>query len=446
MNESRILFSYVEKMEHRKNKKWIVARRILLMLAVPVLIAGLFLKNNPTSTNQNTLESSKRREIIHTKKFQNIDGVLLDDSEDALWRDYYGSGDIWLDTEVVKNGSNSFAFRLPEDGGTVGIKKDIEYNNWQGASFRLFVRSDNWQALDAVRILVSTKGDFDEYYIINLANHTVSPSNDQWLEFVISTSDFINWNSHADWKYANAVVMNASAKKGETAQVWFNDFRILPPSHKKGVITITFDDGWRSVSKNAFPIMEEYGFRGVAYIIPETLGSFSPVYMSKRDIVELSDSGWDISGHNMEALNYGKSKEEMESVVADSASFLNEKNFSGSEHYAYPFGIYNDTIVQSVEKNFSTGRTVNNLAQPQNYISLYGINNYQILKNSELEDIFRIIDMAMDNKDWCILTFHHVVHEPQNDMEFSRDKFRKVLEYIKESEIQVVTMSDYFGA
>jgi len=72
-------------------------------------------------------------------------------------------------------------------------------------------------------------------------------------------------------------------------------------------IKIAFDDGYESVYTNAFPIMEEYGLKGIVFPITGyigknnnwdvTFGINQAMHLNIDQILSLSDNGWEIGSH-----------------------------------------------------------------------------------------------------------------------------------------------------
>jgi peptidoglycan/xylan/chitin deacetylase (PgdA/CDA1 family) len=62
-------------------------------------------------------------------------------------------------------------------------------------------------------------------------------------------------------------------------------------------VVITFDDGDITVYTAAFPIMQEFGFTGVAYVVANRLQVEG--HMNPEQLKELSAAGWEIGSHSM---------------------------------------------------------------------------------------------------------------------------------------------------
>ena len=69
-------------------------------------------------------------------------------------------------------------------------------------------------------------------------------------------------------------------------------------------VMITFDDNDLTQYENAVPVLKEYGFKGVFFIMTVTIGR--PRYMNKVQLKELSDDGNVIGSHTWDHHNVKK--------------------------------------------------------------------------------------------------------------------------------------------
>ncbi len=67
----------------------------------------------------------------------------------------------------------------------------------------------------------------------------------------------------------------------------------LPPKP----IILTFDDGYRDNYENAFPLLREYHFKGVFFVITDFVTKGSPRYMSWEQLREMANAGMEIESH-----------------------------------------------------------------------------------------------------------------------------------------------------
>ncbi len=129
---------------------------------------------------------------------------------------------------------------------------------------------------------------------------------------------------------------------------------LYSPNVLERKVLITFDDGYRSVFEHAYPIMNEYGYKGVVFVVTKYIGKVSkwevPLlsslpHLKQEEIKTLHKSGWIIGSHShshsdLTTLTTQKLKEEIKS----SKKIL--EDILGSEVYtfSYPFGKFNKRV------------------------------------------------------------------------------------------------------
>lgn len=117
-------------------------------------------------------------------------------------------------------------------------------------------------------------------------------------------------------------------------------------------VVITFDDGDITVYTTAFPIMKEFGFVGVNYIVADRLAVDG--YMNTAQIKETIAAGWEVGSHSMTHTDLTTSPNldwEISQSKADLESALGVK----VRTFAYPFGLgdKSKTIINKVGQYYS---------------------------------------------------------------------------------------------
>lgn len=134
-------------------------------------------------------------------------------------------------------------------------------------------------------------------------------------------------------------------------------------------VMITFDDNDGTQYTAANPIMKEFGFKGVYFIMTVTIGR--PRYMSKAQLKELSDEGNVIASHTWDHHNVQKYQgEDWITQIEKPSKVLEEITGKKVEYFAYPFGLWNEAALPELEKRgmkasfiLSTKRDPNNPMQ-----------------------------------------------------------------------------------
>jgi peptidoglycan/xylan/chitin deacetylase (PgdA/CDA1 family) len=228
---------------------------------------------------------------------------------------------------------------------------------------------------------------------------------------------------------------------------------------KRPTVIFTFDDGWLSVYDKAFPIMGANNQSGVAFVSVEPILGGWPDFISKADINIMYASGWDISSHtythvDLTLLNDTSLKHELN----DTKIWLDQNGYTKSSMFlSYPYGGYNNiTILAAVE---NTGVLAARTVDPATDYVHYVLNSPDILTMKSYEAIGGIdndttiinqINNAIAVNGLLILSFHKIVDnlsadEDNASTEFSVSDFQNVSNYLKNSNVDVRTLSDYFG-
>lgn len=112
-------------------------------------------------------------------------------------------------------------------------------------------------------------------------------------------------------------------------------------------LVITFDDGHESVYKNAFPIMNSFGFVGVFYIVANRLNGVED-FVDVTDLLEMIAAGWEIGSHSYTHADLTKDHESASKEIAESKSQLEKALSIQVETFAYPFGTIDSFLAQKV--------------------------------------------------------------------------------------------------
>jgi peptidoglycan/xylan/chitin deacetylase (PgdA/CDA1 family) len=119
----------------------------------------------------------------------------------------------------------------------------------------------------------------------------------------------------------------------------------LPPKP----IVLTFDDGWRDHYNVAFPILKKYNSVATFFIITGEVGHSA--YMNWEQIQAMAAAGMDMEAHS---LTHPKltliSTQEAFHEILQSKQDLESRMHRSVTVFAYPFGAFNDTIMDMVKR------------------------------------------------------------------------------------------------
>ena len=114
-------------------------------------------------------------------------------------------------------------------------------------------------------------------------------------------------------------------------------------------VMLTFDDNVVDQMEVARPILNQYGFKGVFFIMTVTLGK--PGYMSRDQVKQLHDEGNVIGSHTYDHQNMRKLPDSLWGVQVDKPQ-RQLKDITGEEvkYFAYPFGLWKPENIPALQK------------------------------------------------------------------------------------------------
>jgi peptidoglycan/xylan/chitin deacetylase (PgdA/CDA1 family) len=134
-------------------------------------------------------------------------------------------------------------------------------------------------------------------------------------------------------------------------------------------IVITMDDGWEGVYTLAYPVLKEFGFPFTIYCYKKyvNIGGRS---MTWAQIKEMMQHGCEIGSHSVSHMSLRAKKAGVTdadhqlwvlSELKDSKEFLEQNLGTKVTSFAYPFGIFDETITETAQQlGYETMVTVNN--------------------------------------------------------------------------------------
>lgn len=147
-------------------------------------------------------------------------------------------------------------------------------------------------------------------------------------------------------------------------------------------VILTFDDGYRDVYENAYPILQRYGFFATFYIIGETVNTRGN--LSTNELLELIAGGWEIGSHSMSHTNL-KEDNNWDYEIYNSKVFLEEKLGIEILTFAYPYGAANTAIMDyTYDSGYSAAVGLGSIMDHDNY-DLYFLHRKEVKSWYELD-------------------------------------------------------------
>ncbi len=137
---------------------------------------------------------------------------------------------------------------------------------------------------------------------------------------------------------------------------YFNGTKQLPGNP----IILSFDDGWKNQYRYAFPLLQKHSMHATFFIFTNPMEYNHPHYISWDEIREMSAAGMTFGAHTITHPKLTDITDEkvLEREIIDSKKVIEERIGKPVTLFAYPFGLYNEHILDIVKKaGYTAART-----------------------------------------------------------------------------------------
>ncbi len=209
---------------------------------------------------------------------------------------------------------------------------------------------------------------------------------------------------------------------------------------QNGIVTLSFDDGWKSIYQNAIPILNNAGIKSSQYIITERFDF--PAYMNESEVLAVYNAGHEIGSHtethrDLTIISQVEAKEEIEG----SRDTLISLGITPVSTFAYPFGSYNGAIKGMVSNaGYLAARSSDGGLNEKLDADLYALKRIPVDSHTTLAEVTAQIDKAIAEKKWLILNFHRI---DTSGLQYSAtpQMLQSIVNYIKQKNVETVTLS-----
>lgn len=209
------------------------------------------------------------------------------------------------------------------------------------------------------------------------------------------------------------------------------------PRFERGIVSFTFDDGWRSIYEQGLPLFEKYDINTTQFIVAGYEGS--QAYMTDEQIRDMKKLGHDIGSHSHTHADHrelGKDKLLLE--VAGSRTVLNTA-FGGINNFATPFGRYNDSVKNAIKQCYQSHRTTDTGYNAPGY-DRYSIRVQNVEIDTTAAEIREWSEFARDNHLWLVLVYHQV--EDGGTYSVDTNALESHLQAVKDTSVRTATFEE----
>ncbi len=220
----------------------------------------------------------------------------------------------------------------------------------------------------------------------------------------------------------------------ETVRFMLDDLRSTPAADN-GQVIMTFDGGFESHYSTLFDLMEDRDLQGVIGIVPPTVNVGGR--LSIDQMREMRDAGWDMASFPLrsDALPEMDSGEK-EQVIEGDQSYLEGRGFEdGARTFLAPYHRVDAESLEIVREVHDCSMTFGgtpNAAPPADPHMLSRINA------TDMNAVEQFTELAERHNQLLVLRLTEV----GDDGDLEEDEFEDLLDYLEDSELDMVTASE----
>ncbi len=125
----------------------------------------------------------------------------------------------------------------------------------------------------------------------------------------------------------------------------------------RGLVGLSFDDGYRDFAEQVAPVLAEYDFTATVYVVAGKLGGHNDwdcegprkALMSSRQVQEVAAAGLEIGSHGLTHRRLaGLGRRDLAAQIVDSRAALEDVTGAEVEGFCYPYGSYDRAAAEAV--------------------------------------------------------------------------------------------------
>jgi peptidoglycan/xylan/chitin deacetylase (PgdA/CDA1 family) len=223
--------------------------------------------------------------------------------------------------------------------------------------FRYYIDdSTKLYATAPVSVTLSSTTDYTKYYIYQVTAATITTG---WNTFCMPITAMTATNG-PDPTNIIRLRVKIRALDGQSINLTADYLDVITNSLEKGIVQLTFDDGYSSVYDIAKPAMDAYGFTGLSAPIVANLSTGAAGTMTLGQMHDLKRAGWDIGNHGWahpaDPYYASYTEAQVDADVRRAWDYLVDVGLDPVDYFVYPGGYYDETVLAAVKRYHSYAR------------------------------------------------------------------------------------------
>lgn len=207
-----------------------------------------------------------------------------------------------------------------------------------------------------------------------------------------------------------------------------------------GILSVAFDDGWKSVYEQALPLLNKHGIKTTQFVVPAFAQTDTQEYMSFTQIKKMQQAGNEIASHSYRHCDQTLlSQADLKRDIVKTTDLLTKNGVNDIHGFAYPYGVYTAVAQEAVRSQYGYVRTSND-----GYNDYYADRSLLMVKSVEstttTAQVSEWLKFAREHKLWVILLYHQV--EGPGAYSTKAADFDAQMNAVSQSGLQILTVGE----
>lgn len=240
----------------------------------------------------------------------------------------------------------------------------------------------------------------------------------------------------------SVTIYHILAKVGTLSTDDYSITEYTPLSFNRGIVSVTFDDGWANQYTTSRPTLNNLGLKATYYVLSGETNT--PGYMNTTQIRSLYTEGNEIGSHTIDHTDLTTlTNAQVTAQMRDSQSTLQTIIGAPVTNFAYPYGAYNATTISIGNQYYASQRSVDRGFNSRDNLDVTKLKIQEVNSGTTQAQFQSWINDAIATKTWLILCYHEVTTSPAPGDEFytvTPTNFTTQMNYLKNSGASVQTI------
>jgi peptidoglycan/xylan/chitin deacetylase (PgdA/CDA1 family) len=215
--------------------------------------------------------------------------------------------------------------------------------------------------------------------------------------------------------------------------------RITSNQLSHGMVSVAFDDGWKSTYKKALPLLKKYNIRTTQYIVSGFINGKDPNYMNAAEITALKNAGSEIGSHSVQHCNVTLLPKPALQQMSETSFHDLSVRWGKIQSFAYPFGSYNETTQSVLRQRYQYIRSTD-VGYNDRYFDPYDIRSMTVRSNTSARTVQDWLTYAATHHKWVVIVYHGV--DMSSDYSVGGKQLDRQLRLIKNSGLNILPLSE----